>query len=39
MKRLFIAVQLLAECVWTLCTDKEEQRQYEYDLGNGEIED
>jgi hypothetical protein len=39
MKRLFIAIQLLVACVWTLLTDKEEQRQYEYDLGNGEIED
>lgn len=27
MKRLFIAVQLLAEFVWTLCTEKEEQLQ------------
>jgi hypothetical protein len=27
MKRLFTAIQLLAECVWTLLTDKEEQLQ------------
>ena len=38
MKRVLECVWLSAEVCWILLIDKEERRQYEYDLGGGEIE-
>lgn len=38
MKRYLESVWLIAGVCWALMTDKEQRRQYEYDLGGGEIE-
>ena len=38
MKRSLECVWLIAEFCWILLTDKAERRQYDYDLGGGEIE-
>ena len=38
MKRFLESVWLIAEVLWILWTDKTERRQYDYDLGGGEIE-
>ena len=38
MKRYFECVWMVAGAFWILLTDKEQRRQYEYDLGGGEIE-
>ena len=38
MKRYLESVWLIAGVLWVLLTDKTERRQYQYDLGGGEIE-
>ena len=38
MKRFLESVWLIAEVCWILLIDKAERRQYDYDLGGGEIE-
>ena len=38
MKRFLECVWMIVVVCWILLTDKEERRQYDYDLGGGEIE-
>ena len=38
MKRYLECFWLIAGIVWLLLTNKDERRQYDYDLGGGEIE-
>ena len=37
MKQYLESFWLIVSVCWTLMTDKEERRQYDYDLGGGEI--
>ena len=38
MKRIFEVIDVFAEMIYVLLTDKEQQRQLDYDNGCGEVE-
>ena len=38
MKNILELIQVIAWVLWITFTDKEQRRQFEYDLGGGEIE-